>query len=42
MLDVEIGGFVERLFAYVIPGLSEDLFLGKPWLERNAVVFYVD
>lgn len=37
---LETAGFSERIYAYVIPGLDEDLFLGKPWCEQNDVVYY--
>ncbi|KAM4054390.1 transposon Tf2-3 polyprotein [Hirsutella rhossiliensis] len=32
-------GFDERVFAYVIPSLGQDMFLGRPWMERNHVVY---
>ncbi len=36
---IETGGYDERIFAYVIPGLGQDLFLGLPWMEKNKVVY---
>ncbi|SPO00384.1 uncharacterized protein DNG_03229 [Cephalotrichum gorgonifer] len=36
----DISGYLEETYAYVIPGLGEDLFLGKPWCEWNDVVYY--
>ncbi|SPO07798.1 uncharacterized protein DNG_10493 [Cephalotrichum gorgonifer] len=35
----DISGFLEDAYAYVVPGLGEDLFLGKPWCEWNDVVY---
>ena len=37
---MDVGGYVQKMFAYVVPGLDEDVFLGKPWLEDNDVVYY--
>ena len=39
VLVVEVGGFAERIFAYVVPQLGQDLFLGRPWMEKNRVVY---
>ncbi|KJZ69492.1 hypothetical protein HIM_11109 [Hirsutella minnesotensis 3608] len=36
---VETAGFDERIFAYVVPSLGQDMFLGRPWMERNQVVY---
>ncbi|KAM4063256.1 reverse transcriptase (RNA-dependent DNA polymerase) [Hirsutella rhossiliensis] len=36
---VETAGFDERTFAYVVPSLGQDMFLGRPWMERNQVVY---
>ncbi|KJZ69779.1 hypothetical protein HIM_10838 [Hirsutella minnesotensis 3608] len=36
---VETAGFDERIFAYIVPSLGQDMFLGRPWLERNQVVY---
>jgi transposase InsO family protein len=36
---IETGGYDERIFAYVIPGLGQDVFLGRPWMEKNQVVY---
>ncbi|XP_044717381.1 transposon Tf2-3 polyprotein [Hirsutella rhossiliensis] len=35
----ETAGFDERIFAYVVPSLGQDMFLGRPWMERNQVVY---
>lgn len=40
VFKTEISGFTQRTFAYVIPGLGEDMFLGKPWCEQNDVVYH--
>ena len=39
VLTVEICGFEEEVFAYVVPGLSQDLFLGNPWMARNKTSY---
>lgn len=36
---VEVGGFDECIFAYMVPQLGQDLFLGRPWMEKNHVVY---
>ncbi|KJZ70184.1 hypothetical protein HIM_10407 [Hirsutella minnesotensis 3608] len=36
---VETAGFDERIFAYIVPSLGQDMFLGRPRLERNQVVY---
>jgi len=37
--DLDIGGWMEPTFGYVVPGQTEDLILGLRWLERqNAVL----
>ena len=36
---VETAGFDERVFAYIVPSLGQDMFLGRPWLEKNQVVY---
>lgn len=37
--DLEISGHVEKVYAHVVDGLDVDVFLGKPWMERNHVVY---
>jgi Reverse transcriptase (RNA-dependent DNA polymerase)/Aspartyl protease len=39
VMDLELGGHIERIYAYVVPGLGEDIYLGKPWFEANRVVY---
>lgn len=39
MFIVELSGHEEKLYAYVIPGLDHDLFLGKPWFKKNQVIY---
>jgi transposase InsO family protein len=39
ILDLETGGYTERITAYVIPGLTEDLFLGTPWMKKNNAIY---
>lgn len=36
---METGGYDERIFAYVVPQLGQDLFLGRPWMRKNKVVY---
>jgi transposase InsO family protein len=35
---IDIHGFEERIFAYVIPNQSDDLILGKGWMNRHDVI----
>ena len=30
VFNMELNGYVERLYASVVPGLGQDIFLGKP------------
>lgn len=36
---METGGYDERIFAYVVPRLGQDVFLGRPWMKKNGVVY---
>ncbi|OWT42540.1 aspartyl protease domain-containing protein [Pochonia chlamydosporia 170] len=36
---METGGYDERIFAYVVPRLGQDVFLGRPWMKKNKVVY---
>lgn len=36
---LETGGHAERVYAYVVPQLGEDLFLGRPWMVKNKVEY---
>ncbi len=38
-ISVEISGHAEELYAYVVRGLDQDLFLGKPWFEKNQILY---
>lgn len=38
-MELDMDGYQRTLFAYVISGLSHDLILGKPWMEREDVVY---
>lgn len=38
-MDLDVDGYERMLYAYVIPGLSHDLILGKPWMEREDVIY---
>lgn len=37
MFDLEASGYVERVFAHVVPGLTEEMFLGAPWMRKNSL-----
>lgn len=37
--DIDINGRCQRIFGYIIKDLSYDLILGKPWMEKNGVVY---
>ncbi|KAF4478229.1 Transposon Tf2-6 polyprotein [Colletotrichum fructicola Nara gc5] len=39
VFNLELCGYDEKIFAYTVRGLGDDLFLGKPWMERNCVVY---
>ena len=39
VMDLELGGHLERIYAYVVPGLGEEIYLGKPWFEANRIVY---
>lgn len=38
-MELNRDGYQRTLFAYVISGLSHDLILGKPWMEREDVIY---
>ncbi|KAK2728548.1 hypothetical protein CKAH01_10903 [Colletotrichum kahawae] len=29
----------EKIFVYTVRSLSDNLFLGKPWIERNCILY---
>lgn len=39
VFDLEASGYVERVFAHVIPGLTEEMFLGTPWMRKNSLSY---
>ncbi|KAK2730718.1 hypothetical protein CKAH01_19098 [Colletotrichum kahawae] len=38
VFNLELCGYDEKIFAYTVRGLGDDLFLGKPWMERNRIL----
>ncbi|KAK2748185.1 hypothetical protein CKAH01_18103 [Colletotrichum kahawae] len=39
VFNLELCGYDEKIFAYTVRSLSNDLFLGKPWIERNRILY---
>ncbi|KAF5503436.1 Transposon Tf2-6 polyprotein [Colletotrichum fructicola] len=39
VFNLELCGYDEKIFAYTVRGLGDDLFLGKPWMERNRILY---
>ncbi|KAI0997402.1 hypothetical protein K3495_g10783 [Podosphaera aphanis] len=39
-IELDINGYQRTLYAYIIPGLSHGLILGKPWMEREDVIYH--
>ena len=39
IFNLKLYSYDEKIFAYTIRGLGDDLFLGKPWIERNCVLY---
>ncbi|KAI0994388.1 hypothetical protein K3495_g13794, partial [Podosphaera aphanis] len=39
-MEIDIDGYKRTLYAYIIPQLSHGLILGKPWMERENVVYH--
>ncbi|KAK2756379.1 hypothetical protein CKAH01_05900 [Colletotrichum kahawae] len=39
IFNLELCGYDEKIFAYTVRSLSDDLFLGKPWIERNYILY---
>lgn len=37
---IDIDGYEMLLKAYIIPKLSHDVILGKPWMEKEDVIYY--
>ena len=37
-VDLDIGGYqMRRVFAYILPGQTDDLILGRPWMQHEFV-----
>lgn len=39
VFTMEVSGHEEKVYAYVVPGLDHDVFLGNPWFEHNQVIY---
>ncbi|KAF4474222.1 Transposon Tf2-9 polyprotein [Colletotrichum fructicola Nara gc5] len=39
VFNLELCGYDEKIFAYTVRSLGDDLFLGKPWMERNRILY---
>ena len=40
MLELVVEGYKKTVCAYIIPKLSHELILGKPWMEREDVIYF--
>ncbi|POS81935.1 hypothetical protein EPUL_005965, partial [Erysiphe pulchra] len=38
-IDIDIDGRREKIWGYVMPNLAYPIILGKPWMEKNDVVY---
>lgn len=38
--ELDLEGWVQHVWAYVIPDLAYPIILGKPWLENNDIVYF--
>ena len=38
-IDMDVDGHKERIFGYIIKGLSFPMILGDPWMQRNNAVY---
>lgn len=38
-MKLDVDGHSKTLYAYIIPQLSHPLILGKPWMEKEDVVY---
>lgn len=38
-MDLDVDRYERMLYAYVIPGLSHELILGRPWMEREDIIY---
>ncbi|KAF6783752.1 hypothetical protein CSOJ01_15864 [Colletotrichum sojae] len=39
VMDIEISGHLQRIYAHVVDDLEPDLFLGNPWMVQNDVKY---
>lgn len=39
-MELDIDGYQKTLYAYIIPYLSHGLVLGKPWMEKEDVIYH--
>ncbi|KAF6783741.1 reverse transcriptase domain protein [Colletotrichum sojae] len=39
VFDLELSGHTQKIYAHVVKGLDPPIFLGKPWMEANRVVY---
>ncbi|KAK2764152.1 hypothetical protein CKAH01_15829 [Colletotrichum kahawae] len=39
VFNLKLCGYDEKIFAYTVRSLSDDLFLGKPWIEKNYILY---
>ncbi|KAK2739596.1 hypothetical protein CKAH01_18670 [Colletotrichum kahawae] len=39
IFNLELYSYDKKIFAYTVRSLSDDLFLGKPWIERNYILY---
>ena len=37
ILDIDLDGYSERIFAYITPLSGHDIFLGLPWIYKRNV-----
>lgn len=42
ILDIDLDGYTERIFAYITPLSSHDIFLGLPWIYKRNVYLQGD
>ncbi|KAK2738322.1 hypothetical protein CKAH01_18783 [Colletotrichum kahawae] len=39
VFNLKLCGYNEKIFTYTIRSLGDDLFLGKPWIEKNYILY---
>ena len=37
VLDIDLNSYLERIFAYITPLSSHDIFLGLPWIYKRNI-----